>query len=329
MPHYLTNSVYIILNFMARKELEHRDKRFREGLLKRVSNHILVGFLISVSYLPFWILYRISDILYLLLRFVVKYRFNVITHNLKNAFPKKSEEEIKKIRNESYRHFCDVILESVKMYSMTEKQMDRHIQFIGHEKGNEYFKEGKSIIVLAMHYNNWEWCSSIQTKLNHLVLMIYNPIRGNFAMEKFLLHSREKWGGECVPVHKTARTAIQYNSQGKLNVLWLAADQTPAASSKFWTMFMNQETPFFSGPEKIAHATNQPVFFQHLKKIGRGKYLAEFTVLCESPKEMEQKDILLAYIRKSEEVIREEPAYYLWSHRRWKHKRPEGIELIQ
>ncbi len=312
---------------MTRKNLEKRDKRYQEGILKQFTNSLGVGILIGISYLPFWILYRISDFLYVLMRFVVKYRYKVITENLKNAFPEKSEEEIKQIRNRYYRHFCDVIFESIKMYSMSEKQMDMHIEFKGYEASIDLFNQGVSIIVLANHYNNWEWCSSIQTKLKHLVLMIYNPIRGNYAMEKFLLHSREKWGGECVPVHKTARTVIQYNAQGKVNVLWLAADQTPAANSKFWTIFMNQETPFFSGPEKIAHATNQPVFFQHLKKTGRGKYVAEFTLLYESPKEMKQEDILLAYIRKSEEVIREEPAYYLWSHRRWKHKRPEGIEL--
>ena len=313
---------------MTRKDLENRDKRYREGILKQFANSLGVGILIGISYLPFWILYRISDFLFVLMRFVVKYRNKVINENLRNAFPEKSEEEIKLIRNKYYRHFCDVIFESVKMYSMTEKQMDKHIHFKGYEDSIDLFNQGISIIVLANHYNNWEWCSSIQTKLKHLVLMVYNPIRGNYAMEKFLLHSREKWGGECVPVHKTARTVIQYNAQGKVNVLWLAADQTPAANSKFWTIFMNQETPFFSGPEKIAQATNQPVFFQHLKKIGRGKYVAEFNLLCESPKDMKQEDILLAYIRKSEEVIREEPAYYLWSHRRWKHKRPEGIELI-
>lgn len=313
---------------MDRKTLEKRDSRFKESLFKKIINAAGAGILIGISHLPFWMIYGISDFLYLLMRFIVKYRHKVITQNLRNAFPEKSEKEIARIINKYYRHFCDLMLESVKMYSMSEKQMEKRIRFKGHEKGNELFEQGKSVIVLAMHYNNWEWCSSIQTKLNHLVLMVYNPIRGNYAMEKFLLHSREKWGGECVPVHKTARTVIQYNAKGRLNALWLAADQTPPANSKFWTIFLNQETPFFSGPEKIAHSTNQPVFFQHVKKTGRGRYEVEFSLLCETPKEMKQEDILLAYIRKSEEVIRQEPAYYLWSHRRWKHKRPVDIELI-
>lgn len=312
---------------MARKELEESDSRFRENFVQRTLNSLLVGVLIVLSYLPFWIIYRISDVFYVLMRFVFKYRWKVITTNLHNAFPEKSETEINRIRSRFYRHFCDMILESVKMYSMTQKEMDKHIKFINTEPAHEYYANKQSLIVFGLHHNNWEWCSNIQSRVNHRVIMIYNPIRGNEAMERFLLYSREKWGGECVPVHKTARTLIQYNAKGKTTGLWLAADQTPPARSKFWTIFLNQETPFFTGPEKIAHSTNQPVFFQHLKKTGRGKYVAEYILLFEKPAEMEPKDILLGYIRKSEEIIRSEPEYYLWSHRRWKHKRPEDTEL--
>ena len=178
-----------------------------------------------------------------------------------------------------------------------------------------------------MHYNNWEWTGFLQSKLKHLVLPVYNPIRGNNAMEKFLIHNREKWGSQSIPVHKTARSLLEYNIKKQLTILWLVADQTPPANSKFWTYFLNRETPFFSGPEKIASSTNQPVFFQHTKKIGRGRYLFEIISLCEKPNEMDPKDIFLAYVRKCEEIIRQEPEYYLWSHRRWKHKRPEDIPL--
>lgn len=312
---------------MARKELEEIDSRFRESFFRRIINKLLVGMLITLSYLPFWIIYRISDVLYLFMRFIFRYRWNVITTNLKNSFPEKTEEEISRIRSRFYRHFCDLILESVKMYSMSWEEMSKRIRFVNTEPAKRYFENNQSIIIFGFHHNNWEWCSSIQSQLKHVILMIYNPIRGNEAMEKFLLHAREKWGGECVPVHKTMRTLIQFNANKRLTGLWLAADQTPNSNSKFWTIFLNQETPFFSGPEKIAHSTNQPVVFQHLKKTGRGQYEAEYTVLFEKPAEIEPKEILLTYIRKSEEIIRQEPEYYLWSHRRWKHKRPEGVEL--
>jgi KDO2-lipid IV(A) lauroyltransferase len=312
---------------MYRTELEKQDKRFRESVFKKLLNRVLTGLLIAISHLPFWILYGISDFFYLLLRYVVKYRYKVITGNLKHAFPEKSEKEISEIRNKFYSHICDIFVESIKVYSISDKEIEKRLKITGAELANEFFGQKRSLIAMAFHYNNWEWTSFVQSKLKHQILSIYNPIRGNSALENFLVHNREKWGSKCVPVHKTARTAFEYKSKGILTGLWLAADQTPPANSKFWTIFLNQETPFFSGPEKLAASGNLPVFFQHTKKTGRGKYVIEYSLLFENPAEMEQKEILLAYIRKCEEIIRAQPEYYLWSHRRWKHTRPEDIQL--
>ncbi|PIF06182.1 MAG: lipid A biosynthesis acyltransferase [Draconibacterium sp.] len=317
------------MNDNTRNQLESRDRRYREPVLQRVLNKMGVGLLIGLSHLPFWLLYRISDVLYLLLRFVVRYRYTVITTNLRNAFPEKTEREISTIRKKFYRHFCDLIVETIKLYSIPEKQLKKRIEFKGIESCNEYFNRDINLIAMATHHNNWEWVSNCQPLIKHLILIIYNPIRGNYALEKFMLTSRERWGGKCVPVHKTVRTLFRYNAESQKTALWLAADQTPPANAKFWTMFLNQETPFFSGPEKIAHKNNEPVFFQYVKKTGRGRYSVEFIPLCENPAETKPGDILLAYIRKTEEVIKKEPEYYLWSHRRWKHKRPEGTDLVE
>lgn len=312
---------------MANKKTKQRKTTQKEGFIRQLLNYLVVGILIFLAHLPFWIIFGISDILYVLMRFVVKYRHKVITENLKHAFPEKSEDEISSIRNKFYRHFCDLIFESIKMYGLSPSQMEKHISFKGLENSHQYVNRNQSIIILATHHNNWEWCSFSQTKLKHRILMVYNPFRENKIIERFILRSREKWGGESVPVHRTARTTINYNLKGKLTGLWLAADQTPPANSKFWTIFLNREAPFFTGPEKLAIKTNQPVFFQYVKKVKRSKYIAEYTPLFEEPNKVEEKDILLGYIRKMEEVIRKEPEFYLWSHRRWKHNRPENIPL--
>lgn len=312
---------------MTNTKLKKKDKRSHEGLLKRNFNRFLVGILIGISYLPFWIIYGFSDFIYLLVRYIIRYRYNVITQNLTNAFPEKSAKEIATIRNKFYRHFCDLFFEAIKLYSISEKQLTKRFTIKGADIVNQYFDDGKSIIALAFHHNNWEWCSYLATQVKHRVLMVYNPVRGNQAMEKFLLRSRGKWGGEAVPVHKTARTTISHNLKGQLTGLWLAADQTPLANSKFWTTFLNQETPFFSGPEKIAIKTKQPVFFQHVRKLKRGHYEVEYSVLFDEPHKVPEKDILLAYISKMEAIIVKEPDYYLWSHRRWKHSRPENIPM--
>jgi KDO2-lipid IV(A) lauroyltransferase len=312
---------------MNRKELTKIDKRFHENTFKQIINHILVGLLIAVSWLPFWILYRLSDALYIIIRFVIKYRFKVITENLNYAFPEKTENEISEIRNKFYRHFCDLVFESVKLHSINEKEIAKRVITKGTEILNSFYDSGRSIIGLTIHHNNWEWSGIAQSKLKHLILPVYNPVRGNSALENFLVQNRERWGSKCIPVHKTLLYTAGYQSQGLLTGLYLIADQTPPANSKFWTFFLNREAPFFSGPEKIAAKYNQPVFFLHIKKTGRGKYSFELELLFENPKEVEQKEILLAYVRRAEEIIRQEPEYYLWSHRRWKHKRPEDIPL--
>lgn len=314
---------------MIDKELEKIDPRYHESIPKKIINQIAVWFLIGISYLPFWIIYGLSDFFYIILFYVVKYRKRVVIQNLTKSFPEKNEKEIIKIAKKFYHHFCDMSLETIKLYSISEKQIDKRIKFNYPDLITDYFNQGKSFILFGMHYNNWEWSSAGQRKGMHQLLMIYNPIRGNQAFEKYILHLRGRWGGKSIPVHKSARLAIEFTRMEKPTALWLAADQTPPANSHFWTNFMNQEAPFFSGPEKIAYRSNQPVFFHHTKKIKRGRYEVDFIPLFANPKDevKDSNEILLRYVRKIEEIVREEPEYYLWSHRRWKHTRPEGIEL--
>lgn len=312
---------------MADKILIQKDRRFRESLLQQIGNGIIVFILKIISILPFWILYGISDFLYVITRYLIKYRKKVITENLQHAFPEKSEEAIKKIRNKFYRHFCDLWIEVVKMHSISNKSMQKHMRLIGVDKLNKHHDKGRSVVLLTSHYNNWEWCTAMQPEVKQQGLVVYNPIRGNHALEKFLTHSRERWGAKCVPLHRSGREIVKYNLQGKTTLAVLAADQTPAANAKFWTTFLNREAPFFSGPEKIANRGNQPVVFAHTRKIKRGYYTVELIDLVAEPKEVDPNEILLRYVRKIEEIVREEPEYYLWSHRRWKHTRPEGIEL--
>ena len=257
---------------MAENELAIKDKRYHENFLKRTLNSLIVGILTVLSYLPFWILYGISDFFFLLIRFVLKYRITIITENLKAAFPEKTESEIKIIRDKFYHHFCDVFVEDIKLHSMSTRMAQKRIKIKGADTMNKYFEKGTSVIMLGMHHNNWELSSFLPSQLKHKNLVIYNPIRGNQAFEQFLLHSRQKWGSVFIPIHKSTRTVLQLNKEGQPTALALGADQAAPATSKFWAMFLNREAPFFSGPEKIAKRTNQPVFFHRTRKLKRGFY---------------------------------------------------------
>lgn len=302
---------------------------YTESFLKSTLNKLITGLMYLLSLLPLSILYIISDFFYLLVRHVIRYRYAVVKENISYAFPEKTNREKQQIINSFYRHFSDLFLETIKLHSISEEEMARRVKHEGIDLLQQYYREGKSFIVLAMHHNNWEWCGYLLTQVKHHGLMVYNPIRGNQAMEAFLLHSRERWGGKCIPVNQSARVTLGFHQKKIPTMLWLGADQTPPETSRFWTTFLNREAPFFSGPEKIAAKTNQAVFFQHMSKLSRGHYITRYVLLTENPSEMEPKDILLAYIRKMEEIIRQEPEYYLWSHRRWKHSRPENIPLIE
>jgi Kdo2-lipid IVA lauroyltransferase/acyltransferase len=295
---------------------------------KIVLNSFVAALLYLISLLPFRLLYCISDILYLFLRHVLRYRRKVIMENITNAFPDKTQEEINIIAGKFYHHLADLIVETIKLRTISEKQLDKRISYKNLDLIDKYYSEKKSIIMLAMHHNNWEWFSSLPKEINHRCIMLYNPVRGNKSVEKFLIRARERWGGKCIAVNKSTRLVMDFNRKGIPTGIWLGADQTSPATSKFWTYFLNREAPFFSGPEKIAVKTNQPVLFHRIRKTGRGYYEATFIPLIEKPKEVKPKEILLIYIRKMEEIIRAEPEYYLWSHRRWKHKRPQGIELV-
>ena len=305
------------------------DERYHESFLKKLINNLLIFKLKLFSYLPFWVLYGLSDILYYPLRYVARYRKKVIEENLRNSFPEKSGKEIKEIMGKYYHHFCDLAVETIKAHHMSDKEYEKRLHFTNYEDLNTYFEDGKSIVLLSMHYNNWEWSCYMQKILKHQNIIVYNPVRGNMALEKFMLGIRGKWGSKFIPVHKPGRATFSFH-KGKIPaMLSLVADQSPHPSTNFWTTFLNQETGFFNGPERIAKITNQPVFILIMKKIKRGYYEVYFHKLIELPSEKKENEIMLAYSKKLEEVIKETPEYYLWSHRRWKHKRPENIPLAE
>lgn len=210
---------------------------------------------------------------------------------------------------------------------MTEKQLDDRLKIHNLDIYETYYNQGKSMIAVGQHHNNWEWSASMQRFIKAQFLVVYNPVRKNKALERFILDTRERFGAKSIQVNHSVRTALAFHANERPSSLMLAADQTPPANSQFWTTFLNQETAFFAGPMKIAIKTNLPVIFHHTRKVGRGRYEVFHYKLVENPAEVKPEEILMAYVNKLEEIIQAEPEYWLWSHRRWKHKRPANIEL--
>jgi KDO2-lipid IV(A) lauroyltransferase len=296
--------------------------------MKTFGQKLTVAFLKALSYLPFPILYVLSDLFFLVVFYLVGYRKKVVFRNLRNSFPEKTEQEVYEIARKYYRHFCDITVETLKMNRLPIAKMKNHIAVKNSDLLNKYFHEGKGIIVLCAHYNNWEWNASVQHILDHHLLMVYSPMKSNPPMEKYMTAMREQYGAKGVPMNQAPRAGLSINQGPDYKLLWLAADQTPPSKSQYWTTFLNQETPFFSGPQKIASKTDSPVFYHHIHKVKRGQYLVEFIELNSSPKKDGEHAVLLDYVDIAEQIIRRKPEYWLWSHRRWKHQRKENQQLI-
>ncbi len=285
-----------------------------------------IFFLDLLARFPFWLIYLISDFLYILMFFLIRYRKKVVASNLKNAFPEKTNEERVKIMKLFYRHFCDLILESVKVPGMKEKDFNERLEIQNIDIVNQFYTRGKSLIALTMHYNNWEWGTRLSKFVNHQVLAVYKPLH-NTEFDKYMIKTRTVKGTELIKNNQVLRRILTAEKRKEPVIVWLASDQTPPFLHSSWYMFLNQEAIFYPGPATLAKQFNLPIVFQWVEKTGRGKYKSKIELLIDNPAELSESEIIKTYIRKMEEIIRETPGFYLWSHKRWKHKKPSETPL--
>ena len=189
-------------------------------------DHLIVGMCKLIARLPFWVLNGLADIFYILLYYVVRYRRKIVFTNLKKSFPEKSPEEIRKIARKFYHHLSDLGIETLKFSHMTEKEINDRIKLNNQEVFEEYYQQGKSAILLGMHHNNWEWALYFQRHIKAQFLVVYDPVRNNKVLERFILNSRERFGAKSIVVNHSVRTALALNQGKHPGVLLLLADQT-------------------------------------------------------------------------------------------------------
>jgi Kdo2-lipid IVA lauroyltransferase/acyltransferase len=285
-----------------------------------------INFLKLVSILPWWLLYLLSDFLFLLVYHIIRYRRNVVASNLIKSFPDKKPEELRIIGRRFYRHLCDLTLEALKTARMGGDELSSRMKILNPGLVNQYFEAGRSVTVMAVHYGNWEWLLHMPLHLRHHQYFVYKPLQNEW-FDRYLNGLRSRFGGETISMSIALRKIIEADRDQIPVMTWLAADQTPPWFHNFWTIFLHQEAQFFDGPAKIARRFNQPVLFQQIRKVRRGFYETWFEVLVEDPGSKSEEEIVLAYVERVERLIREEPAWYIWSHRRWKHSRPSQVPL--
>ena len=275
------------------------------------------------SALPFRVLYVLSDFNYLLMYHVGRYRRKVVRENLEKSFPEKTEAERLQIERKFYRYLSDYMLEDLKLLHMSAEDLCQRMIYKNTEQYLELTEKYGGIIVMIPHYANYEWLIGMGSvmKPGDVPVQVYKPLKDKYLNELFK-QIRSRFGGYNIPKHSTAREIIKLKREGKNMVVGLITDQWPSGD-RYWTTFMGQETAFLNGAERIAKIMNFPVFYCELTKTRRGYCEAEFKLMTEAPKETVEGEITDMFAHELEQTIRREPAYWLWSHKRWKFTKKE------
>jgi Kdo2-lipid IVA lauroyltransferase/acyltransferase len=289
--------------------------------------YLLFGFTWFLSIIPCWLMYRISDLLYVVNYYLIRYRKAVVFKNLRLSFPEKTEREIEHIARAFYRHFSDFLVESIKCLSIPMSTLDKRFHYANLEMIHQLEAEKKDFALVSAHYNNWEWMIFFPAKMKHKFLAIYRPLQ-NKTVDRLSRRIRNRADPALVPMEHVYREALKYRAENRRYSIWFLADQRPPRSNRFWTTFLNQEVSFFEGVEKLSRKLGLAVIFLDIQKTSRGHYEARFIKLFENASLAAENEVMLACIHEMEKEIRAKPEYWLWSHNRFKHSRPEQINLI-
>lgn len=272
-----------------------------------------------LAILPFPLLYLFSDFVCFILRDIIGYRKEVVLTNLKNSFPEKSEREIKVIYKQFYSYLCDLILETIKTLTMSEQEAKQRAVFRYPEWFQKLYEQQKSVIIVMGHYGNWEWGGpGFSLSAPYQLLVIYRPL-SNPYFEKMMTRMRTKFGTKISPVNQTLRDMVALRKD--VTATAFIADQASSQETAYWTTFLHQDTAVFTGPEKIAKKFNYPVVYMNIKRVKRGYYEVIPELMFENPGNTADNEILESFMQRLEKEIKLDPAIWLWSHKRWKHKR--------
>lgn len=275
-----------------------------------------------ISKVPVAALYLLSDAFYLLNRYVIRYRYDVVRSNLRNSFPERSESEIGTLTEETFRNLADALVETIKGIGISRDELERRMEITASSRVHELVDQGKPLLFLTAHYCNWEWLLLYSCMhLPHPLMAAYQPFH-NRRFDDFMLAARTRFGGELIPATDLIRELMKHLKT--LRTLTLLADQSPARNErKYWTTFLNQDTAFLDGIDSLAWLTKMPVIFVTSKRVKRGHYDVSLEVIAEPPYEKNVHTVVELYARELEVMIQADPAAWLWSHRRWKFNRSD------
>jgi len=295
-------------------------------MLSGIFTHLMLFLIKGISRLPYTVLYAISDLIYFFVYRVFKYRLGVVRANLSSVFPNKSDRELLNIERGFYHHLCDLIVESIKLFSISEKDLNERFKTLNPELTAAFYHKGKSLIGVAGHYNSWEMLAmSLNLHHPHQAMGIYKKIK-NKVMNEAMIKARGKFN---IILSDTKGSGEMFeNNKHQLTISGFVADQWPSNIHKcYWTQFLGRETAVSYGTEHYARKYDMGVVFANIRKVKRGYYETEYVVVADDVRNFKPGEITKLHTQKLEALILEDPQYWVWSHKRWKRERPEEIPL--
>ena len=282
-------------------------------------NKILQFILILIGKIPFKILYIMSEVTLFFVYRIFNYRIETVQKNLKNSFPKHSLTDLTRIEKKFYRNFCDILLENLLLYSISEKELQKRMKLLNPEIFDSLYNKNKGAILIGAHYNNWEWMAlSLALYAKQDVYTVYKPLN-NKTINDIMLKARERFGANIVPMESFAKTVLKNKNRSTINLM--LADQSPHKSKvDYYCTFLNQDTPVYLGPEKLLNAAKLEFLFVEVHRIKRGFYEMKIVPLNDKSKEEKGSKTLL-HVNHLEKIINDQPENWLWSHKRWKNSR--------
>lgn len=279
------------------------------------------GLILPLSWLPFSVLYVISDIMCFVIYRIIGYRKEVIGGNIRRSFPEKTEEEVKAIEKEFYSHFCDLIVESVKTFSISAEESLKRISIKNAEVIDQFYDQGRHVMGMGGHNGNWElYATACAMQIKPDAVALYTPLSSAF-FDRVMRKSRSRYGLQMIPTSKNSKLPVEKKTP---TMFIFGIDQCPKLSQKpYWMEFLNQETGVQFGAEKFARVNDTAVIFGNIRKVKRGYYEVEYFLVCESVADKPAGWVMEQGTKMLEEKIREQPAYWLWSHKRWKRQRKD------
>ncbi|MDE7024777.1 MAG: lysophospholipid acyltransferase family protein [Paramuribaculum sp.] len=297
-------------------------------IIKRLGNwgaEIFVNIQKLLSYLPFWILYGIADMIFVLMYHVARYRRRVVADNIARCFPDKPEKERNSIVRQFYRNFADSFVETIKLHHVSDEQIRKRIIFENTEIVDNLLDEGRSVVCYFSHCFNWEWGTSITLWTKHkpntdtVYSQVYRPLNSK-PIDRLYLHLRSRFGSESFAKSHVLRDLIRTSRNGKMNVCGFMSDQKPSHGDPTHIMrFLGQPTAMITGTETLARKLKMSVAYMDMYKLSRGHYKVRMRMIAERPEELPSMELTERYAMLLEQTIQRNPAIWLWSHKRWKY----------